>query len=80
MTLTQTQTALLKAALDAQGPLFSWMAGDTEHISNAAYADIRADFQAWQTAYAANDLYIIMPNGVTQPLSGIDQVPIPPAR
>ena len=80
MTLNQTQTALLKTALDAQGSLFAWMHADTTNISNTEYANIRTDFQNWQTAYAANDLYITLPGGGTQQLSGIDQLPIPPAR
>lgn len=80
MTLTQNETALLKTAVDAEASLFAWMHGDTTNISNTEYANIRAGFQNWQAAYAENNLYITLPGGGTQQLSGIDQLPIPPAR
>jgi len=77
MNLTQEQTARLKTAIEAQTPFFTWLKHDIVNISNDVYAGIRADFQAWQVAYANNEL---IPYGQTTPLSGIDSVPVPPAR
>ena len=77
MNLTLEQTARLKTALDAETSFFSWLKHDTTNISNTEYANIKADFEAWQVAYANNEL---IPYGQTNPLSGIYSVPIPPAR
>lgn len=79
MTLNQQQTSQLKTALDAQGSYFHAQQHDAR-ISNAQYAAWRQDFIDWQEAYASEGLIITMPNGNTQPLSGIDQVPVPPSR
>ena len=79
MVLNQEQTARLKTAIDAETHFFGWLRLDTTNISNAEYANIKADFEAWQEAYEADDLYITTGNG-TQILSGIDSVPIPPNR
>jgi hypothetical protein len=79
MILNHEKTALLKTALDAENSFFGWLKFDTALISNELYADIKADFEAWQEAYAENDLYITIGSN-TQQLSGIDSVPIPPAR
>lgn len=80
ITLDQVNTALLKIAIDSTATLFKWLHDDTERFSNSFYSALRADFQAWQTAYAAGQLEITGANGVSQPLTGIDSVPIPPAR
>lgn len=77
MNLDQQDSALLKTALDAQTPFFYWMNHDTTAIDNTQYAAIKAKFEAWAVAYAENDLYVY---GQTNALSGIDSVPIPPAR
>lgn len=79
MTLNQQQTSQLKTALDAQTSYFHAQKNDTR-ISNEQYDAWRQDFIDWQEAYAGEGLIITTPNGNTQPLSGIDQVPIPPAR
>ena len=79
MTLNQTDTALLKTALDAENSFFNWLKNDTTDISNTEYSNIKAKFESWQEAYAENDLYITIGSN-TQQLSGIDSVPIPPAR
>jgi len=77
MNLTQEQTARLKTAIEAQTPFFTWLKHDIVNISNDEYANIRADFQAWEIAYNNNELII---HGQTTPLSGIGSFPIPPAR
>ncbi len=79
MVLNQEQTARLKTALDAENSFFTWLKLDTVNISNTEYSNIKADFQAWQDAYAVNNLYVTVGSG-TQILSGIDSVPIPPNR
>ena len=79
MVLNQEQTARLKTAIDAENYFFGWLRLDTTNISNTEYANIKADFEAWQEAYEADDLYITTGNG-TPKLSGIDSVPIPPNR
>lgn len=79
MVLNQEQTARLKTALDAENSFFGWLKLDTTNISNTEYANIKADFEAWQDAYEENDLFVTVGSG-TQILSGIDSVPIPPAR
>lgn len=79
MTLNLEQTARLKTALDAETPFFAWLKLDTTNISNTEYANIKADFEAWQEAYELDDLYITTGSG-TQQVEGIDQVPIPPRR
>lgn len=78
--LNQTDTALLKTALDSEASFFSWMKNDTETFPNASYDAIRTKFSNWRVAYANGELYIIMPNNNTQQVSGIDEIPIPPSR
>lgn len=80
MLLNQTETALLKTAMDSQASLFSWMKNDTSTFSNESYAAIKSKFTDWQAAYENGDLYITLPNNNTQQVAGIDQIPIPPSR
>jgi hypothetical protein len=79
MLLNSTDTARLKTAIDCKVPFFTWLKNDVASISNTRYNEIRADFQAWSDAYVEGDLQITTANG-PEVLTGIDQVPIPPAR
>ncbi len=75
MTLNQTDSSLLKTALDAENSFLYWMKHDTSTIDNTQYSAIQAKFSAWQDAYEENDLYITTGSG-TQQVEGIDRVPV----
>lgn len=75
MTLNQTDSSLLKTALDAENSFLYWMKHDTTTIDNTQYSAIQAKFSAWQDAYEENDLYITTGSG-TQQVEGIDRVPV----
>ena len=79
MTLNQTDSALLKTALDAENSLFYWLEHDTTAINNIQHDAIVDKFEAWQEAYELEDLYVTTGSG-TQQVEGIDSVPIPPRR
>lgn len=76
MNLNQTDSALLKTAIDSN-QFFYWLKNDTVSISNTEYSNIKAKFESWEIAYNNNELYV---HGQTTPLSGIGSFPIPPAR
>jgi hypothetical protein len=75
MILIQTDSSLLKTALDAENSFLYWMKHDTTTIDNTQYSAIQAKFSAWQDAYEENDLYITTGSG-TQQVEGIDRVPV----
>ena len=75
MTLNQTDSSLLKTALDAENSFLYWMKHDITTIDNTQYSAIQAKFAAWQDAYEENDLYITTGSG-TQQVEGIDRVPV----
>jgi len=80
ITLNQTDSALLLAALDAEQPLMKWL-HDTPAIDNTNYTTIRNNFITWNAANTADGgIIITKPNNQTEERTGIDQVPIPPVR
>jgi hypothetical protein len=76
MNLNQLDTKLIKSAIECEknnGNFFtSWLEQDTT-IDNTAFDIIRGKFDSWDVEYKLGTLYLY---GQTEPLSGIDRVPV----
>ena len=80
LTLNKKDSSLLRAALSSEANLFYWLKNETVLIGNNEYATIVAQFETWEEASEGDGLTLTNADNTTEPLSGIDQFPIPPQR
>lgn len=80
MTLNKVKTDTLKSYLHQSNDEVAHMMFGTPYISDTDYAAMRSEFQSWETAYNAGNLYGTNQDNTTFQFTGIDQFPVPPQR